>query len=291
MITHQLSTYPVHHSRPLPAPASQPGRPAPTAGSDDVRRLLEQFEPVNLAEMDAVALLDRTDTKYVMRTGQLYTALAAVRSGYRVLEIAGARVHPYRTLYFDTPDFAMYLRHHAGRPVHFKVRSRQYVDSRRSFLEVKVKGHRKRTSKRRLETGRLVTDLTPEAAGFVGAHLPLDVQALEPKLWTSFVRITLVSKHEPERLTLDLDLHFDRGHGRVLAVPGVAIAEVKQEGINRQSDFVRQMRAMVIPSTGFSKYCVGTAMLYPGLKHNNFKDKLRLVEKLMGDDIHVYGTH
>lgn len=122
-----------------------------------------------------------------------------------------------------------------------------------------------------------------KARNFVGATIALDANALEPKLWNSFTRVTLVSKHEAERLTLDLDLGFDDNRQRI-RLPGLAIAEVKQEGINHHSDFVRQMRAMAIPTTGFSKYCIGTALLNPGIKHNNFKHKLRLVEKLVHTD-------
>lgn len=269
----------------------QPGWPSGrTPDSAHVRPLLDHFEPIGLAQMDAVALLDRTDTKYVLRAGQLHAALAALHTDYRVLDIDGVRMHPYQTLYFDTADFAMYMRHHAGRPLRYKVRSRQYVDSHRSFLEVKVKTRERRTSKRRIETGEMITQLTPQASSFVDAAIPLDARALEPKLWNSFVRITLVSKHEAERLTLDLDLRFDDGWQR-FDLPGVAIAEVKQDGINRHSDFVRQMRSMAIHTTGFSKYCIGIALLYPGVKHNNFKDKLRLVEKLIREDNHVYRTH
>lgn len=290
MIPHQLSTNPGSPVWPLPAPS-------PQAGNAEVRRLLDRFQPISLAQMDGVALLDRTDTKYVMHTSQLCTALAGLSAAYWVLEIDGVRVHPYRTLYFDTADLAMYMRHHAGRRVRFKVRSRQYVASRRSFLEVKVKTTKKRTSKRRIETGELVTAFTPDASSFVGACVPLDAETLQASLWNSFLRVTLVSKHEPERLTLDTDLRFDYGRRRI-ELPGVAIAEVKQEGINRDSDFIRQMRAMAIPSIGFSKYCIGTAMLYPDVKHNHFKDKLRLVERLVhdevtssGDDNYAYRTH
>ena len=290
MNTQQLSASPGFFISPLPARIPQASLSGRTPGGAEFRGLLQQFEPIDLAQMDAVALLDRTDTKYVLPTGQLYTALAALRTDYRVLDIDGVRVHPYQTLYFDTADFAMYLRHHAGRPLRYKVRSRQYVESHRSFLEVKVKSNKDRTSKRRIETGGLVTRFTPEASSFVSAYVPLDAQALEPKLWNSFVRITLVSTREAERLTLDLDLRFDDGRQRI-DLPGLAIAEIKQDGINRHSDFIRQMRAMAIQSTGFSKYCVGTAMLYPQIKHNNFKDKLRLVEKLTGDRNHVYGPH
>lgn len=270
-----------------PGLAGPAGRPS---GSQDFRRLLGQFEPIGLAEMDGVALMDRTDTKYLMKASQLYAALEAVSDRYWVLDIDGVRLHPYETLYFDTGDFAMYLRHHAGQRPRYKVRSRRYVESHRTFLEVKVKTNKDRTHKRRLETAALVTRLTPEASSFVDALVPVDPRGLQPKLWNAFTRVTLVSKVFPERLTLDLDLRF--GNSReMVSLPGVTIAEVKQEGINRYSDFVRQMRAMAIPVTGFSKYCIGVALLYRDVKHNNFKAKLGLIEKLMGDDDHVHRTH
>lgn len=265
---------------PLAAEFVQPARDYQVPANADFRRLLGHFEPIGLAQMDAVALLDRTDTKYVLHASQLYAALAGLSTDYRVLEIDGIWLHPYRTLYFDTADFALYMRHHAGRKQRCKVRSRQYVNSQRAFLEVKIKTNKDRTSKKRIETGDLVTRWTPEARNFVGATIALDANALEPKLWNSFTRVTLVSKHEAERLTLDLDLGFDDSRQRI-RLPGLAIAEVKQEGINRHSDFVRQMRAMAIHTTGCSKYCIGTALLNPAIKHNNFKDKLRLVKRLV----------
>ncbi|MER2598790.1 MAG: polyphosphate polymerase domain-containing protein [Caldilineales bacterium] len=271
-----------------PAPMLYPSA-EPMDSVTDFATLLSQFAPISLAEMDAVALMDRTDTKYVLHTSQLLTALRSLRHEYRVLTITETRIHAYRTLYFDTTGFEMYLRHHAGRQQRFKVRSRQYVESQRSFLEVKVKSNKDRTNKQRIETGALVTQLTPEASHFVGAHVPL-THTLEPKLWNSFSRITLVSKHATERLTLDLDLAFDNG-AHLIRLPGVAIAEVKQDGINRHSAFMQQMRAMAVRDGGFSKYCVGAALLYPAIKHNNFKDKLLLVEKLTGGPAHVYGTH
>ena len=78
MITTQLATYPVSHTIPTIPRTFQPAVTRRIDGSNDLRRLLNRFEPITLAEMDAVALLDRTDTKYVMRTDQLYTALAGV---------------------------------------------------------------------------------------------------------------------------------------------------------------------------------------------------------------------
>ena len=66
------------------------------------------FDPISLAEMERVSLLNRTDTKYVMGVSQLQRALAQIRDQYRVLEVNGTRLNHYQTLYFDTPDFALY---------------------------------------------------------------------------------------------------------------------------------------------------------------------------------------
>ena len=71
----------------------------------------KRFRPISLDEMDAVALLNRIDTKFVMSTGQLMSALAALQTDYRILSIDDQRLNHYRTLYFDTPDFELYNLH------------------------------------------------------------------------------------------------------------------------------------------------------------------------------------
>ena len=114
--------------------------------------LLECFDPICLSQMKKFALLNRTDTKYVMSVGQLHNALANLSEHYRVLEINRLRMHHYRTLYFDTQDFALYQRHHSGGRNRYKVRSREYVDSGLSFLEIKLKTNKDRTIKSRLKT-------------------------------------------------------------------------------------------------------------------------------------------
>lgn len=256
------------------------GAPGLASAELDLRRLLGRFAPVGLAQMDRVALLDRTDTKYVLDAQRLSCALLALTEDYWALDIDGLRQNLYQTLYFDTADFALYLHHHGDRRCRCKVRSRCYVDTEQSFLEVKVSTNRNRTSKSRMPTPALVTCLTPEADEFVRAHWPLGTQALEPKLWNEFSRITLVSKHSVERVTLDLNLAFRNDHG-VVALPGVAVAEVKQDRVNYRSCFMRQMRSLGIRPVGFSKYCIGVSFLYASVKHNNFKPNLLWVAKMM----------
>ena len=248
------------------------------------------FGPINLAQMDEVALQDRTDIKYVMNERQLFSALLSLTKHYQILDINGTRLNHYRTLYFDTVNFALYLRHHANGRNRYKVRSRKYVDTELSFFEIKHKIDKNRTVKKRIPTPEITPRFIPKTSDFVETHSPLDPHILEPKLWNDFSRITLVSKHRPERLTLDINLQFCND-GRTVTLPGIAIAEVKQDDIDHNSDFIRQMRVMNIRPTGFSKYCIGVSLLYQHIKHNNFKPKLRLVNKLMRGNDHVQRTH
>jgi hypothetical protein len=262
---------------------------APRRDTDpDVLRLLRRYAPINLDQMDAVALQDRTDTKYVLSAQHLYAALASLAQFYWVLDIDGVRLHPYQTVYFDTADFALYMRHHDGRRNRCKVRSRQYIETNQAFFEVKLKTGDDRTQKKRIATPDLVTRLDAETSAFLQDQVALDSHHLEPRLWNGFSRITLVSKQFSERLTLDLHLRFSHDRGTV-ALPGLVIAEVKQDGLNRHSRFVEQMRALRVRPTSFSKYCMGVSMLYPHVKHNTFKPKLRLVHALLGGT--SYGQH
>lgn len=251
--------------------------------------LVGRFRPISLAEMADVALLNRTDTKFVLATGDLLAALADLSSAYRVLEVNGIRLNHYQTLYFDTPDFALYHRHHVGAAERYKVRARTYVESDLAFFEVKHKTKKKRTVKDRLQTPQMVTKMGRDTAVFLHHHYPYDPADLRPALWNSFTRLTLVSTARPERLTIDFDLAFYVEQRRV-TLPGVAVAEVKQDGFSTNSDFIREIRARHAHPTSFSKYCLGVALLYPHLKHNNFKRQLLLVQKLLSGGNHAY-TH
>ena len=248
---------------------------------------INRYAPISLSEMAGVALLNRTDTKFVLAADTLLAGLNHLHNHYRVLEIEGVRLHHYRTLYFDTADFALYHRHHAGASDRYKVRSRAYIESQLSFFEVKHKTNKKRTIKNRLQTPQFQTSVNRETARFLSHHYPYEAAELLPALWNSFVRVTLVSSHRPERLTLDFDLAFQSG-SQQMGLPGIAIAEVKREGLAAYSDFVQQMRALGVRPTSFSKYCLGVSYLYPELKHNNFKPKHLLVQKLMRGDSHGY---
>ncbi|MBN1313126.1 MAG: polyphosphate polymerase domain-containing protein [Anaerolineae bacterium] len=251
---------------------------------DDIEHLLTRFSPIGLSEMEHVSLLNRVDTKYILGMRRLYAALEQMTGQYRVLEIEGMRANRYQTIYFDTPEFDLYRQHHNGFGTRYKVRARRYVDSNLAFFEVKHKNNQGRTLKSRYQVPRWQIEMGGQEDAFVDVHTPLDPEQLEPKLWNDYLRITLVSNHRQERVTLDLNLAFGWGD-RWASLPGVVIAEVKQEHFSRDSDFIRQMRALGIQSSSFSKYCMGACMLYEHLKNNNFKPHLRRLHKVMQGEL------
>ena len=216
--------------------------------------------PISLANLDAVSLLNRIDTKFLLTASRLAEILPGLADEYLVLEVGGRRLHQYRTLYFDTPEYDLYRRHRGSEPIRHKVRSRAYVDSGLAFFEIKSKTHDRRTIKHRLATSSFVGDWTPEASAFVRSHLGPDAPALQPTLSNDFLRVTLMDRRGTERLTLDLNVQFDCD-GRTAVLPGLAIAELKQGHAQQPSPFADAMRAAGIVPTSVSKYCVGVGLL------------------------------
>ena len=271
------------HPTPKPQTKFQPwALPQPTwhLAPPTVKTLAANFAPISLKQMDAVALLNRVDTKFVLTTTQLMTALAQIQPAYWMLSIDGQRLNHYRTLYFDSPDFALYHAHVNERAERYKVRSREYIDSHLAFMEVKHKTRKDRTIKDRIPTTGQVVQLTPDLENWLHQVSPLEGGVLEPKLWNTFTRLTLVSKQYTERVTLDIDLTFYTAD-KATRLNGLAIAEVKMDIAHGDSPFLEQMRAQKIRQEGFSKYSVGVATLYDQVKKNALKAKMLWLQKLM----------
>jgi len=257
-----------------------------SAFADELRDHLADFAPMSLEAIGSQASQDRCDTKFLLPQRQLPALLGALRRDYQVLEVGGMRIHRYRTLYFDTARFDLYRRHLRSSRSALKVRSRQYVDSGRSFFELKRKIGPRRTVKERTETPDVVTELTAAEGSFIAAHAHIDTGCLQPTIWNRFERITLVSTTSPERVTLDVGVHFKIQTGAI-RIPGVVVGELKQQRLDRTSAFFAHMRSLGSRPTGFSKYCVGAVLLYPQLKRSQARPKLRMLAKLARGDRHA----
>jgi len=252
--------------------------PIRSVGPSSLTALVDQMVPTTLAQMDAVSLLNRIDTKFLLTVPQVVSVLPLLAEDYRVLDVQGCRLHRYRTRYFDTPDFDLYRQHHAGRSVRHKVRSRLYVDTGLAFFEIKSKSKR-RTVKHRLATSGFLTDLTPDARAFAASLLASDSQLLQPTLRNDFLRVTLVGKRSAERLTLDVNIQFDC-EGRTAVLPGIVIAELKQDETDQDSPFLQAMCVAQLHPTSISKYCVGVGLLVADVEHDAFEEQLQAIESL-----------
>jgi len=246
--------------------------------SNSIASSISLFKPIELSEMDRVKLMKRTDTKYWFHVNQLPSLLSAVQSDYYVLAINNISLLPYSTVYYDTPDNNMYTEHHNGRLNRYKVRRRKYVNSGISFLEVKHKNNKGATQKTRVPTGAEWMSFTSGEKDFLNGNTPYVADGLVPSLANNFSRITLVNKNFSERCTIDLNLNFIWGDNHV-ALDNLVIVEVKAERVSGASPLSQTLRDMHIHPSGFSKYCVGRSLTNSTLKHNAFKQKLRLIEK------------
>jgi len=117
---------------------------------DQFNAYLSTYDAISLGEMDGVALMHRVDTKFLINTKQLSELLLKAHDFYHVVQIQGERLTPYKTIYFDTSDAKMYNMHHNGKLNRVKVRTRSYVNSGISFLEIKKKNNKGKTTKNRI---------------------------------------------------------------------------------------------------------------------------------------------
>lgn len=245
---------------------------------DRIDHILKSFESISLSEMDDVQLMNRTDTKFMLSRSAFESILPALAEDYRVLEINGHRISRYQTLYYDTKNFALYLAHHNGKKNRSKIRKRKYIESDLSFLEIKLKSNSGRTIKSRIRLDKYSDEFSERELNFIHSKTP-STGIPEPKLENSFRRITLVNRSLPERVTIDLDVAFENPEKRT-ELTHLVIAEVKQENVNRHSTFMKMVKQRIIRPEGVSKYCLGVALLYPGIKSNTFKEKILKINKL-----------
>lgn len=239
---------------------------------------LPRFEPITLGHMDSIKLMNRVDTKYVTTLDTLQGILRDAAPDFYALETESGKTTDYLTLYFDTPGRDMYLMHHNRRLNRVKVRTRQYMNSGATFLEVKKKDNHARTRKKRIPAAG-VEDISSYGE-FLQARSGYSPSELSPSLKTTFRRVTLVDKGLSERITIDMGLSFSNLRNGVSASFGpLAVIELKQDAF-AVSPMSRLLREHGVKPLRVSKYCIGSALTDPTLKQNNFKQKIRELSKL-----------
>ena len=250
--------------------------------------VLKQYGTISLDEMKSVRLMNRTDTKYVTTIPVLERILELAQEEYRVQEIDHMYMMPYYTLYLDTHQRQMYQDHLHGKKTRQKIRVRMYEVSGISFLEIKDKSNKGRTVKNRIPYHWLDEDHLPD---FIDTHSNYVHSELERQIENRFSRITLVNRAMTERLTIDTGLKFHNFHtDKVCALDNHVIIELKRDGRvhSPMADILKELR--VHPSK-FSKYCMGMVLTDTSLKHNRFKPRIRMLEKIGNINNHCSFEH
>jgi len=245
--------------------------------------LWNEMEPITLQEMDCIRLMNRVDTKFLIREDLLPELLEQIKNDYRAQVVEGEQVCRYNTLYYDTIDVEMYHNHHNEKLNRQKVRARTYVESGISFLEVKRKSNKGRTTKDRIRIPvESVADIAhnAEAMEFLSKNSTIPGTEIIPQLANTFDRITLVNNGKTERLTIDSHIHFKNLRtGIEKDATNLVVVELKQDG-QCFSLFKSLLTNYKVLPKSFSKYALGSAVTNPNLKTNRFKNKLRFIHKL-----------
>ncbi len=242
---------------------------------------MSTLAPISLAELTAAAdLQTRVDRKYVLTRAQADVVLAGLAPDTRVLEIDGTRAMAYESVYFDTRDLLSYRMAAHARRRRFKLRTRSYVDSATSFLEMKTRGARSTTVKERIEYDPAHRDvLTEEGREYADAALDglgiSEPERLEllPTLVTRYRRRTLYLPGSGSRATVDTDLSWESDDGTTILRPDLAIIETKSG--SRISDVDRLLWGHGHRPDRISKFGTGLAALRPDLPANKWARVLR----------------
>ncbi|NQU86225.1 MAG: polyphosphate polymerase domain-containing protein [Mariniphaga sp.] len=243
-----------------------------------INKILSDFLPVSLSQIEEVKLMNRIDRKYWFHVSGLNEILIRALSDYNILEINNQRLMDYETTYFDTPDNLMYRFHHNRKLNRYKIRKRTYFSTNSNFLEIKLKNNKRRTIKERIETEVSENYFSDNESVFIAKTSPFEGKQLIPAIKNHFQRITLVNKNKTDRCTIDINLNFENDSD-VIKLEDLVIVEIKRGQNLKSSPLLNLLREKRIRQRGLSKYCTGRAMLEPELKQNAFKPRLRFINK------------
>lgn len=242
-----------------------------------IENAAEKFRPLSLKEAESLSLMSRYDAKFLANVSLIPEILNKVSGFYHILNVDNIRCQEYRSSYYDTPDFSMYLDHHNGKARRYKVRIREYLSSGIAFLEIKVKNNKGFTFKKREDWVKGSRELTDHKA-FIEKLSPYKTEDLKLVVDLRFYRITLLGLNTGERITIDYGIEFN-DHPTLGSLPSLSVIEVKSAS-NGSSEMQRILSEMGIKPGSFSKYCTGVVLNFPKQKTNQFKTTIRKINSL-----------
>lgn len=256
----------------------------------DINSLLSSFKKTSLQDLNKVALLNRSDKKFLFHREKLIDFLTDLSKFYFLLEIDSTLSHPYKSIYFDTNDFNLFHTHQRGKSNRYKFRTREYSVSGVSFNEIKFKNNKGKTSKVRLKRSSFNSSIDKKFSDLILKNSKIKPETLIPSLYVHFNRLTLTDYNFTERLTIDLGVSFttpSKDYSK--SFNDLIILEVKQDKQANKSAIDSILLKHRIFKSSSSKYCLGIYSTQNNIKRNKFKSKHRNIKKILkpSGDINV----
>ena len=150
-----------------------------------------------------------------------------------------------------------------------------------TYLEVKKRTFKDRTIKWRIPHSPLTgNEYDISADEFIRSHIRQRPLILKYALVNRFKRITLIGLKANERITIDYDLTYSLPGREEITLPALAVIELKRDKLKSESEVKSILKNMSLRPTGFSKYCIGTALLNEKSKNNTLKEKILMIKKI-----------
>lgn len=241
--------------------------------------ILESYDKVTLGVLLDQFLMKRKEVKFFFSNQRLSQLLYELKPFFDVLEVEGKTLQKYDSYYFDTVGFDMYLNHHNRRVNRYKIRFRDYVDSKISFFEVKFKDNKRQTHKSRISVPFKSRELTPEVKAFLSQAYDKDISLLVHSISTSYERLTLVSKDRKARLTLDSNVVF-KSKGAQKKLDNLTIMELKYSPQFNFNFYLKLFKNLALFRSPISKYCTGITYHNSKIKKNSFLQTLRKISSI-----------
>lgn len=255
----------------------------------DLNNRLKTFNPISLTELNASAsFLDRIDTKYLLTETEFKEILKDLEKEFYILDIKEKSVFEYESIYMDTEKYDFYYQHQNGEKNRTKVRTRNYLDSGIAFFEYKQK-QKWITRKFRYqfkdikEHGNMSCESTKFFEWAYQSFYSKAPEKILPSLSTKYHRITLCSKSNDERVTVDFNIRLEdlRNKKEIISLDNLVILESKSMSKNWKSSEIMK-RNNIKRSNSCSKYSLWICYhkIVPDKDMTTFKSTMRKIEKI-----------
>lgn len=249
-------------------------------------KILQDFPTISLEQLNATArFMERIDAKYLIPVTDLDQILKKLQNKYYILSIKGKHIFQYDNVYMDTPDHVFYHQHENKAPSRIKIRSRWYKDSNEAFFEFKQKDGkliRKRRIPISIDQHGHMTDETHTF--YAGLCTSLDMihskQSLQATIGTQYNRITLCSKNNDERITIDFNITLVNAHNPSQEKHLTARAILESKSTSEQCMSHQIMNELGHEKAQWcSKYCLWVYYFKKGKSRKTSRQTIKKIEK------------